>query len=243
MVQVAGPPPRAIIVDSWRFTTAYFEEACGSLPPFAVLRSKDMVALSQADGDVSRVASLVGEVYLCRIRGEEAYLRQRSRLQEMALAEGKVLLERFEDGKETPLAPPLACGIMLVTIHVSHFSCAFQGCCGEDSRLMAWQIMLFGNADPCQWMVQASDFIRRRTRDRDGVSYIETDLIRLLQLIDVVNSIARLQEPWAHDFASVDCAGENQTTLHSAAHSPLLLGEESDCILSAMWQWAVLQRR
>jgi hypothetical protein len=208
-----------------------------------------MVSLSQTDGDVSTVASLVGEVFLCRLSGEEAYMRQRRALQDKALEQGGLCEERMRNDENTPLATPLACGIMLTLIHVrastlacSHFRVLLYIKLEADGS----QILLFGNNDPCCWMAQASDFIRRKTRDRPQLTQVETDLIRLLQLSDVVNAVARHKRPWAQDFASMASATtvDHQTSPESGTQSQvMLLHEETDFILSAMWQWATLQRR
>lgn len=91
MIHVTSSPHKAIIQDSWRYTTACFHEALGFLQHFSVLRCEGMLALSHSDRDVSKALSLVGEIYLCRSRGTLEYSEHRGRFQKTAI----ILRERF----------------------------------------------------------------------------------------------------------------------------------------------------
>jgi hypothetical protein len=105
------------------------------------------------------------------------------------------------------------------------------------------QMMLFGNIDPCMpWMTDASDYIERTTSNMSDLPSFDKDLIRLAQLIDVVNSISRAQNPAGFDFVDARLKTEFPTGKIIYGPTPLL-NKDADYILSALWHWAVLQQR
>ena len=108
---------------------------------------------------------------------------------------------------------------------------------------MKLQAILFGNVDPCLWwMTDASAFIKRTRQDNLGTREFEKDLLRLVQLIDVVNSMARLILPSGDDIAAHNVAF-NQARLLSDTNTPRSARDIKDRMISTMWQWCVLQKR
>lgn len=106
------------------------------------------------------------------------------------------------------------------------------------------QILLHGNEDPFgDWVAHVSEFLVQTSRQEAGLSSFDTDLIRLFQFFDVINSIARSKNPGCPDFCAAILEKENRVTTNAELSAPLLLNRDADYILSAMWNWAVLQKR
>jgi hypothetical protein len=77
-----SPPQKAIVLESWRYITACFEEALGFLPQFAVFRSDEMISLSHSDHGLSKTVALIGETYLMHLSiGDESSGPRYQRLQ------------------------------------------------------------------------------------------------------------------------------------------------------------------
>ncbi|CAI6087848.1 unnamed protein product, partial [Clonostachys chloroleuca] len=214
-------PRKAIVLDNWRYTTACFEEAFGSLMQFSVLQGEEMISLSQKDAGISQVVSTIGEIYMCRTNDYPRFLERREVFQELAAKQRAACCQQMQSRSVIWSNAPLACALMLVAI----------------------EMMLFGNIDPCMpWMTDASDYIERTTSNMSDLPSFDKDLIRLAQLIDVVNSISRAQNPAGFDF--VDARLKTEFPTGNILYGPTpLLNKDADYILSALWHWAVLQQR
>lgn len=115
---------------------------------------------------------------------------------------------------------------------------------GHLSNISA-QSILYPDEDPfSSWMTEASDFITRTLRGRE-LSCFEEDLIRLYQYSDGSNAISRSVLPSGPDYTAgiLDCQTPPATSSQLLTAAPVLLNGEVDYILSAMWLWAILQKR
>lgn len=118
MVQTLVFPTRAIVLDSWRYTTACFHEAVGFLPLFAVLRCEEMVSLSQTDRSVSEAASLVGEAYLYQATSHSEFMKHQKRLQRRSTEQKRIYAQQMRDPKATWSTSALATAAILFSIDV-----------------------------------------------------------------------------------------------------------------------------
>ncbi|KAK2756561.1 hypothetical protein FQN54_005454 [Arachnomyces sp. PD_36] len=211
-----------MIVESWRYTTACFKEALGFLQQFAVLRCEEMVMLSQTNYSVSNAASILGEAYMYRARGYFEFTKHRKRLDHLATEQRNILSRQIRDRAATWATAPVASVLMIMLINIT----------------------LDGNTDPAQpWMADVSDFIIRTTKGRQDLPSFDKDLIRLCQLVDVLNSVSRFQYPGGSDFTSGILHTEPTSVEQIKLLTPCLLNDDVDYIMSAVWNWGILQRR
>jgi hypothetical protein len=88
-----------------------------------------------------------------------------------------------------------------------------------------------------------AEFLIQTSRQESGLSSFDTDLVRLFQFFDVINSIARSRYPGCPDFCSAILGKEDGLMIKAETQAPLLLNRGPDYVLSAMWTWAALQKR
>jgi hypothetical protein len=242
MVQFVAAPPKAIVLDSWMQRTACFKDAMGQLPQFEVLRRPEMIALCQSNRDVNNLVSLVGEVYLTQKKGPQSFSRRHEKLRQRTDELTDLFSRQIGQPRGKWSNAPVACGILLFTINVSEVG---GGPFLMTPILMSLQLIVYSERDPNRsWVSDISTYIAETTKNEPGLSSFDADLIRMTQTCDLINSVTRMLRPSITNFASSMLLHEELPQNKLGSLPPyVLLGEHVDFMLSALWQWAALQRR
>ncbi|TEA19174.1 hypothetical protein C8034_v010231 [Colletotrichum sidae] len=219
--------PRVLVQDSWRYISTYFR-ALGSLTQASVLRSPAVTALSHEDENVSRSLSIVGAFYACR---NPQVLR--------------VNAKERRDVTDTWTRQKSAIENELKKPETARFTAVLL----SSLLLAAIELMVVQEEGTFQrWLSRISGFIKAHKKHSPTLTPFESDLVRFFRFLDILSSISRHEIPVEPQVAPEPLPAP-PVALHSPHRtdaSPTDASPNSrkvDAMLSALWQWAVLQER
>lgn len=114
-------PAAALTNESWSFINRFFE-ATGKLPQSQVLRSPDVIMLSQSDELVNKTVSVVGQVFSSKSATHTLETKERNQLRRLVAAQKRILTQRMSRPESQNTTVLLLCSLLLAIPDVSSIS-------------------------------------------------------------------------------------------------------------------------
>ncbi|CAH0044848.1 unnamed protein product [Clonostachys solani] len=209
-------PAAALTIDSWSFIHRFFE-ATGKLPQSQVLRSPQVVVLSQSDELVNKTVTVVGQVFSSKSATHTLETKERNQLRRLVAAQKRILTQRMARPSSQNTTVLLLCSLLLAIPDLL-----------LNPTAESWRL----------WIIHVRNFANYIVEEGKDFSQLDGELMRFFQLNDLLGSIPFLQKPVGQDFA----ARLQEEAATSDKPSDLAAGRPNH-VLSLMWRWAVLQER